>query len=125
MTVLKSPSCCRDGSAWRASAPVDMLGPEEEGVIVIGDHAVHEPLRVQPGALRLGFGGRDDVGQAEQLQQLLAVLVHVAGGRVIDARLLAVVLLQALHTHATVPRYLAGSSRSYALESWRRASMHA
>ena len=96
MTVLKSPSCCRDGSAWRASAPVDMLGPEEEGVIVIGDHAVHEPLRVQPGALRLGFGGRDDVGQAEQLQQLLAVPVHVCGRRLCGSHLLPMGCFQLL-----------------------------
>lgn len=65
--------------AWKAGArtfeevAVDVGGAKEEGIIVIGDDAVHEALFVQPRALCLCLHGCDDIRDAKQLQQLLAV----------------------------------------------------
>ena len=53
---------CEEYMGHRHSVPVDVLGPEEESIVVISDYAVHKALRIQPGALRLGLGRRDDVG---------------------------------------------------------------
>ena len=47
--------------------------PEEEDVVVLGDHAVDQPAPLELRALGLGLGGRLDVGHAEELQQLLAL----------------------------------------------------
>jgi hypothetical protein len=52
---------------------IDVSGAKEERVVVVRHDAVHQARRLQPRALRLGLGGRDDVGQAKVLQQLLAV----------------------------------------------------
>lgn len=65
------------------SAPVHMLGAEQEHVIVIGDNAINQAIGIKPGALSLSLAGRDDVGQPKQLQQLLAVPVHVRSRRLI------------------------------------------
>ena len=73
-----------------------MLAAEEEDVVVVSHDAVDEAVLVQPGALGLRLNGSNDVRQPEHLQQLLALAVHVAGGRVGDARLLAVLLGQPL-----------------------------
>ncbi len=44
-------------------------------------------LGIQPSALRLCLGGGNDVGQAEQLQQLLHLRVHHLRGRICGASL--------------------------------------
>lgn len=47
--------------------------PEEEDVVVLGDHAVDQPAPLELGALGLGLGGGLDVRHAEELKQLLAL----------------------------------------------------
>ena len=51
--------------------PVDTASSEQEGIVVIGHHAIYQALSIQPGTLSLCLPGGNDVGQAEQLQQLL------------------------------------------------------
>ena len=46
---------------------------KEEGVVILGDHAVDQPAPLELRALGLGLGGRLDVRHAEELQQLLAL----------------------------------------------------
>ena len=60
-----------------ACTPVHVLGAKKEDIVVVGHNAVHEAIRIEPGALGFRLAGSDDVGEAEQLQQLLAVPVHV------------------------------------------------
>ena len=47
--------------------PVHAAGAKEEGIVIIGDHAIHQTVGVQPGALGLCLLGGDDVGHAKHL----------------------------------------------------------
>ena len=75
-----------------------MFCAKQEGIIVICDNTIYKALRVKPGALRLSLSGRNDVGQPKQLQQLLAVPIHVRGWGLCCAHLLPVRRLQLLLT---------------------------
>ena len=77
---------CSKPPGATACTPVDVLGAKKEDIVVVGHNAVHEAIRIQPGALGFRLAGSDDVGEAKQLQQLLAVPVHVCRRCLVRAR---------------------------------------
>ena len=73
---------------------VDAPAAKEEGVVVLGHHAVDEPRLLELRALRLRLLGRVDVRDAEEAEQLPRVLVRLVAHRLGVARVLALLLHQ-------------------------------
>jgi len=73
---------------------------EQEDVVVIGDHAIDQPGRVQPGALRLGLLRRHQERQPKHGQQRAALAVHLAARVVRQHHRAALLRLQRLRSAA-------------------------
>ena len=80
--------------------PVNMPAAKKEHIVILCYNTIHQPLFIQPCALGLCFHWSNDEGKPKQLQQLLALSIHVRGDTVSLALLSSVLLLQALHDTA-------------------------
>ena len=60
---------------------VDLCPPEEPDVAIVSDGPLREASRVQLSTLGFCFPRSHQPGQTKHLQHLLALLVHVVGGK--------------------------------------------